>query len=301
MRTFLRLGLLGAALVVLAPLAAGAQAARTATPHAAVSRASHAAKPHKQKPKKATPKSKQKPKKAVPKSKPKPKPKPPAPPTPPPPNTNPTFSVDVVSTFTRHRVEHLASAPEANGCVFHTDADATEVVTTELAAPVRLTYKQLLAGVQPFDLLHAEEQRNGYYTYGYQNGCPALDQVPRYTSDTSSCGTAAFKIVSDGTALGFIPGTNEFAFTWSYNTVDPFDGHCVHDVFATDEIGNAAGLSLVVPPAGWQTWATLDPASLLDGKQVVVQYNRSGSTGSPDSVSDAYTVSWTVTLTPSAP
>jgi hypothetical protein len=238
----------------------------------------------------------------------------PLPPPAPKPNTNPRFSVEAVSTIIRHHVQHTAAAPQANGCVFHVDADATEQITTELARPAVLTYNDLLAGVKPFAVLMAEETRGGYYTYGFQDGCPLLAQSPRYVSDTSGCGTESFKIVSDGTAVGFNPGTHQFGFSWLYDSRDPFDGFCVHDVFATNDIGDAAGLSISIPPLPWQSgpnatpgWTSVDPSSLLTGKPVVVHYQHTGTVGSVtppggappyNEIGDTYSVSWTVTLTP---
>ena len=229
---------------------------------------------------------------------------------------NPSFDVTVASTYVRHHIAHIASKPQQNGCVFHIDSDATQQVTTKLQTPAVLTLRQLRHGVKPFALMVARETRSGNYSYGYQDGCPNLTTTPRLVSDTSGCGTRTFMVLSANVALGYIGGTNNFRFTSVYDGPDAFRGSCLHEVFATDDLGNAAAADIEVPPAIWlkttpptQWWTTLDPAKLTTGKKVVVKFAQSATivnpdpTGSPAAYdqavySDAYTVSWTVTLTP---
>jgi hypothetical protein len=80
------------------------------------------------------------------------------------------------------------------------------------------------------------------------------------------------------TAFGVAVLVATVRFTYLYDGPDAFDGDCVHEVFATDGLGNPDAADVQIPPADWLT--TSPPNQWC--------------------TSDAYTVSWTVTLTPVA-
>lgn len=229
-------------------------------------------------------------------------------------NPNPSFSVSVSAVYVRHHITHLVPKPDSQGCSLSTNADATQLIRMQTQSPVVLTYRQLLHGVSPFQLLLAEETRGGSYVYGYNTGCPKLQSTPLMIDPTSGCGKVrSFKVLPIFDAVGFVNKTHRFRFSTQFAGADAYNGSCVPSVFVneSDQIPNAE--IFTIPPAAWGTttawWTTVDPAKLLAGKPVVVTYKHSATivaphpTGDPTAydqalVSDAFTVSWTVTLTP---
>jgi hypothetical protein len=227
---------------------------------------------------------------------------------------NPAFRVTVTSTFFRHHVVHIASKPQANGCVLRTDADAVQQDVAKTQHAEVLTLQQLLRGVTPFTLLDAKETRGGTYTYGYNDGCPYLASTPRHVSDTSGCGTPRkFQVLSDFDAVGYLRGTRNFRFTYTKTGGDEFRGTCLAEVFVGEDENNPGAESVAIPPRPWAAskkpwWRPLDVAKLRGGKTVVVRFKSSGTFPGPPPadptaydqyvLTDTYSFSWTVTLTP---
>lgn len=228
---------------------------------------------------------------------------------------NPSFRVDVSATLVRRNVRHIVGKPQSNGCVVRTDADATSLMRLHVETPRVLTYRQLLHGVSPFAALAGKETRGGSYRYGYDttSGCPHSGETIR-EGDTSTCGTKHFKVLELFDTVGFVNRTHRFRFSVRNSAPDPFGGGCLSEIFTGDNDVVPNSVSIFLPPDPWKAagppyWQVVDPRTLLQRKQVVISFTSTRTipvadvVKNPDAFTQAtitnqYTLAWTVTLTP---
>jgi hypothetical protein len=223
------------------------------------------------------------------------------------------FNVKVTSTFVRHHITHVARKKDETGCRWRQDIDTSQTIKASTREPVRMTLAEILRGGKGIVGLAASEKRTGTYWIGWEQGCPLLASQPAQRSTTTGCGaTKGFYISRTLTGVGYA-GPNKFRFTYAGGEPDPFGLRCLPEFY-----GGEAGLGAVIldfPPAAWMHgtkkrawWTPFKRAKLLSGKPVVVRWKGSGTVSVPGTLDpsgydesvyqDDYSVTWTVTLTP---
>ena len=238
----------------------------------------------------------------------KPKPKPKAKP-------QPVFRVTIKSTYSDHHVITLVEPIDVNtGCHQRYDVDATQTIDVSTTTPVVRTLAQIKSGA--FPPMQAHEQRNGSGRDGWEPGCAALKDDPAQLDDTSACGAQSYTISKP--SFGFLATTGtRFAFTYSRNAADPYDGNCFAGIYL-DPNSDALNSVVSFPPDPWGTaagtkpfWADLDRSRLTSGKTITLSWSDTATVSQPfvdedptlvaNVESDVYTLSWQATLVPVKP
>ncbi len=223
------------------------------------------------------------------------------------------FNVRVTSSYVRHHITHVVRKKDETGCRLRQDIDTSQTIRASTREPVRMTLAEVLRGGKGIVGLAASEKRTGTYWVGWEQGCPLLASQPAERSTTTGCGaTRGFYISRSLTGVGFV-GSGKFRMAYAGGEPDPFGVRCLPDFY-----GGEAGPGAVIlgfPPADWmhgaakrKWWAPLTRAKLLSGKPVVVRWKGSGTVSMPGTLDpssydesvyrDDYSVTWTVTLTP---
>jgi hypothetical protein len=234
----------------------------------------------------------------------KPKPKPP-----------PRFRVSVKSTYVNHAViTVIGEVNRSSGCRQRYDVDATQTIDVSTTTPVVRTLAQLKRGA--FVPMQAHEQRNGTGRNGWELGCPALENDPAELEDVSACGAKSYAVTT--TSLGYLAATGtRFAFTYSRHAADPYEGNCFAELYLDPDADDPTSV-VDFPAAPWGTasdkkgfWADLVRTRLTNGKKIVLSWHDTATVSTPflepdptlqtNTASNAYSLSWEVTLVPIKP